>query len=124
MYKCYACGRQFISGYRISPRIIWDEYTKGKQTYEQLAEKYHCSKRTIQRKIDQYKVIIPDKLPRKVIVLMDTTYFGRTFGVMLFKDHYTKENLPKYYVKTETNSLYKKGIKELQSRGYIIEAIV
>ena len=55
---------------------------------------------------------------------MDTTYFGRNFGVMLFKDHYTKENLLKYYVKTETNSLYKKGISELQSQGFIIEAIV
>ena len=33
-------------------------------------------------------------LLRKVIVLMDTTYFGRTFGVMLSKDYYTKENLP------------------------------
>ncbi len=104
--------------------VIWDEYTKGKQTYEQLAIKYHCSKRTIQRKLDQYDVIIPKKTPRKVVVLMDTTYFGRNFGVMLFKDNYTKENLLKYYVKTETNTLYKEGIKELQSQGFIIEAIV
>jgi len=55
---------------------------------------------------------------------MDTTYFGRTFGVMLFKDSYTKENLLKYYVKTETNALYRQGIKELESQGFSIEAIV
>jgi transposase-like protein len=55
---------------------------------------------------------------------MDTTYFGRSFGVMLFKDNYTKENLLKYYVKTETNSLYKQGILELQNQGYTVEAIV
>jgi len=55
---------------------------------------------------------------------MDTTYWGRNFGVMLFKDALTKENLLKYYVKTETNTLYIKGINELQSMGYIIVGIV
>ena len=34
---------------------------------------------------------------------MDTTYWGRGFGVMLFKDALSKENLLKYYVKSETN---------------------
>ena len=47
---------------------------------------------------------------------MDTTYWGKNFGVMLFKDEITKENLLKYYVKTETNSLYKQGIKKLEER--------
>lgn len=55
---------------------------------------------------------------------MDTTYWGRNFGVMLFKDSITKENLLKYYVKNETNALYKQGITELQSKGFTIIAIV
>jgi len=55
---------------------------------------------------------------------MDTTYFGHKFGVMLFKDAVTKDNLLKYYVKSETNYQYKLGIKELQSQGFIIKAIV
>ena len=55
---------------------------------------------------------------------MDTTYWGRKIGVMLFKDAITKENLLKYYVRNETNALYKEGIKELQSKGYSILAIV
>lgn len=55
---------------------------------------------------------------------MDTTYWGRGFGVMLFKDAITKENLLKYYVKTETNHLYQKGIEELQSVGFVVIAIV
>lgn len=55
---------------------------------------------------------------------MDTTYWGRGFGVMLFKDSLTKENLLKYYVKTETNALYIQGINELKSMGFQISAIV
>lgn len=124
MYKCYACGKQYIGGFRLVPAVIWKEYQEGKQTYGQLAEKYNCSKRTIQRKIDLHQVILPDKTAREVIVLMDTTYWGRNFGMMLFKDAITKENLLKYYVKTETNSLYKQGIKELQEMGYTVIAIV
>jgi transposase-like protein len=56
--------------------------------------------------------------------LMDTSYWGRNFGVMLFKDYITKENLLKYYVRNETNELYTQGIEELKRRGFIILAIV
>jgi hypothetical protein len=54
----------------------------------------------------------------------DTTYWGRNFGVMLFKDAVTKENLLQYYVKHETNALYIQGINELKNKGFIIQAIV
>jgi hypothetical protein len=59
-----------------------------------------------------------------VVVLMDTSYWGSNFGVMLFKDSISGENLLKYYVKYETNDLYKQGIQELQNRGFKIAAIV
>ena len=103
---------------------MWEEYLRGKQTYLQLSKKYNCSKRTIQRKIDLHEFTTKATSPRGVIVLMDTTYWGRNFGVMLFKDAITKENLLKYYVRNETNFLYKKGIEELSSKGFTITAIV
>lgn len=80
--------------------------------------------RTIQRRIDQHKINTPHLKKRPVIVLMDTTYWSRNFGVMLFKDAITNENLLKYYVKTETNKLYIKGINELKSKGFTVLAIV
>ena len=55
---------------------------------------------------------------------MDTTYWGHSFGVMLFKDAITKENLLKYYVKSETNSLYRQGVEHLKSQGFTIVGIV
>ena len=55
---------------------------------------------------------------------MDTTYWGKKLGVMLFKDSISKENLLKYYVKSETNIQYRQGILELKSQGYKIQAIV
>lgn len=90
----------------------------------QLSIKYGCSIKTIQRRIDKHSVILEKPISRKVIVLMDTTYWGRKFGVMLFKDNITKENLLKYYVEYETNLVYIQGIEELKIQGFTILAIV
>lgn len=77
LYKCYNCNRQFIGGDRINSSNLWKEYSIGKQTYSQLASKYKCSIKTIQRKLDGYRIIEVKKEVREVIVLMDTTYWGK-----------------------------------------------
>ena len=55
---------------------------------------------------------------------MDTTYWGRDFGVILFKDALTGEDLLWYFVKTETVAMYVKGISTLLAMGYEIIGIV
>jgi hypothetical protein len=55
---------------------------------------------------------------------MDTTYFGRKFGVMLFKDALTGTNLHKQYVRYETNQLYAQGVYTLREKGFKILAAV
>lgn len=67
---------------------------------------------------------MPSKKGRAIVVLMDTTYFGRVFGVMLFKDAYTGENLYKTYVKIETNKEYLTGITHLIEQGFVVKGIV
>jgi hypothetical protein len=75
----------------------------GKQTYAQLADLYGCSVKTIQRKIDRYSPEQNKEFSNLANVIMDTTYFGKKFGVMVFKDSFTKQILYKCYVKNETN---------------------
>lgn len=124
LYKCASCGRQFLGGDRINNQSLWKEYTEGKQTYSQLATKNNRSIKTIQRRLDKVKLDIPELTKIEIIALMDTTYFGRNFGVMLFRDAHTKTNLYKCYVKHETNQAYVDGILHLQSKGFIIKGIV
>lgn len=62
------------------------EYLRGKQTYSQLAEKYGCSEKTIRRCIDKAKPRMGMEFSPVANVVMDTTYFGRRFGVMAFKE--------------------------------------
>jgi hypothetical protein len=89
---------------------------QGKQTYTQLASKYNCSTKTIQRKTDTIKVQRQTTFTSVVNVLMDTTYFGRKFGIMVFKDSITGQILFKQYVKQQTSKLYLSGIEEIDSK--------
>jgi len=60
----------------------------------------------------------------KAIILMDTTYFRRTFGLMIWRDWISKKNLLRKYVEYETIEAYKNGIKHLQRLGCQIVGIV
>ena len=55
---------------------------------------------------------------------MDTTYFGRKLGVMVFKDSISGQILYKQYVKSETNKLYLAGVEEIARRGIKIQSII
>lgn len=104
---------------------MWWEYQSGKQTYEQLAAKHGCSARTIQRRLDQYEGAGQELTqPSEAVVLMDTTYFGRSFGVMVFRDALSGQVLYWCYVKYETNQLYAEGLAHLRDKGIAIKAVV
>lgn len=124
IYKCWGCGRQFLGGERIDDKELWEEYVTHKQTYSQLAERHNCSPKTIQRRIDRYHSFREVSVLRKIVVVMDTTYWGRCFGVMLFKDALTGEDLLWYFVKVETVALYVRGVNTLLQMGYEIVGIV
>lgn len=123
-YRCWKCGKQFLGGERLSQSTLWHEYVELKQTYSQLSEKYGCSPRTIKRRLEAYTPPVSTEGPRRVIVLMDTTYWKRGDGVMLFKDAITGRDLLWYFVKTESNALYAQGVSELEGLGYDIPAVV
>ncbi len=55
---------------------------------------------------------------------MDTTYFGRKFGVMVFKDAISGQIVWKKYVTQETNKLYLEGVTEITRRGIKIQSII
>ena len=124
MYKCYVCGRQFINTHRIDRNKLWDEYCLEKQTYKQLSKRYDCSSRTIQRHLDKIVTERKRTFNCTANVLMDTTYFGRKFGVMVFKDSLSGDFLYTKFVKYETNALYAQGLDIIGSRGIKIQSIV
>ncbi|GAC1496569.1 MAG: hypothetical protein NVS1B13_26700 [Flavisolibacter sp.] len=58
------------------------------------------------------------------VVIMDSTYFGRGFGIMVFKDAATKIVLKMNFIKAETIALYLSGLADIEKSGYKILAVV
>ena len=109
---------------RIDLDELWSLYSGGKQTYVQLAAHFCCSTKTIQRKLDKAHILPRKEFSGVAVVVMDTTYFGRGFGVMVFKNSLDGVVLYKQYVRYETNALYLAGISEISRRGISIQGIV
>jgi len=99
-------------------------YSGGKQTYSQLATQFGCSTKTIQRRLDKVLIVPRKEFSSVAVVIMDTTYLGRGFGVMVFKNSIDGIVLYKQYVRYETNALYLAGISEISRRGIYIQGIV
>lgn len=103
---------------------LWREYVFGKQTYKQLSEVHNIGIRTAQRSIDKVIVKFHGVAVGRTTIIMDTCYFGRGFGVMVFRDHLTGTNLYWKYLKHESIVEYVSGIEYLKTRGWQIDAIV
>ncbi len=74
--------------------------------------------------MDKVRPILEKEFPQNVNLLMDTTYFGKSFGVMVFKDSIGGKVLYKQYVRNETNLLYLAGIREVIRRGIKIQSVI
>jgi hypothetical protein len=61
---------------------------------------------------------------KEVVVLMDTTYWGRGFGLMIIKDAFRNKILWYKFVKDETVSDYREGIEWLREHDFRIYGIV
>lgn len=124
MFKCGSCGKQFRGGSRLDNALLWEQYAAGKQTYGQLAQRYGCSTKTIQRRLDKVRPEQRSTFEAAVNLLIDTTYFGRGFGVMVFKDSISGQYLYKQYVSTETNELYLEGFAQIVRRGISVQSVI
>lgn len=57
-------------------------------------------------------------------MLMDTTYFGRSGGVLVLREAHTGRNLHWTHVRYETNELYAQGLAWLKAHGVEVQAVV
>ena len=124
LYKCKSCNRQFVEGERRDKSQVITDYIEGKQTLSQLAEKYCVSSRTIARDLEDMRHVSKISKHKDVVIQMDTTYWGRNFGLMAIKDALRKRILWHKYVRHETISDYMEGVKWLTGNGFKIYGVV
>lgn len=124
MYKCKDCNKQFIGGQRRDKLKVITDYVEGKQTLLQLSLKYKVSERTIRRDLESMRFVRKKAKYKEVTVQLDTTYWGRRFGLMVIKDALRNKILWHKYVYNETIGQYVEGISWLESQGFKIYGAV
>ena len=124
MYKCKDCGKQFVGRSRRDKNQVITDYIEGKQTLNQLADKYGVSRKTIRRDLEGMRYVQKISKDKEVTIQMDTTYWGRNFGLMVIKDVLRKKILWRKYVTHETVADYVEGVMWLRSHGFKIYGAV
>lgn len=103
---------------------LWKQYIDGKQTLKQLGEKHGRSHVTIRRKLDAVMVADQAIAPRPSVFITDTTFWGRGYGVCVFRSHDLKRNVWWHEVGSERMAHYHYGRAILEERGWIFLAAV
>lgn len=125
LYKCKDCDRQFVGGKRLDVASIEHDYIDGKQTLQQLSEHYGVCVKTVWNALGSMRHKRNVSRHKDVVILMDTTYWGRKFGLVIMKDALRNKVLwYKFINRHERIADYLEGIDRLESHGFKIWGIV
>ena len=90
-----------------------------------MGEDNNHSAKWVQRQLDDVyvqKVVVAS--PRRVTLILDATFFSRGFGVVVFREAWTKKNLWWKHISSEKIAYYKQGKEHLEANGFTIQAVV
>lgn len=126
-YQCATCHYRFQYKKRDTgvAETLWNAYTRGKQTLRELSRAYGKSHVWVRTQLDAYKVSSPtDLVPQPTIIVADTTFWGRSYGVCVFRSWNLRRNLWWGEVSSELMAHYHYGRKILEERGWTFTGAV
>ena len=103
---------------------VIEDFVVHKMTLSELSSKYLKSVSTIQRCLRKMRHVHVVSKFKQVTIQMDTTYWGRNFGLMVIKDALRNKILWRKYVRHETIADYMEGVEWLRSNGFEIYGAV
>ena len=125
LYLCKDCGYQFRPGVEMSENELWNAYLQEKQTIKELSVRFGVSVSTVKRRLRYIKrEWVQPPLSSKGFVHLDTTYWGRGFGVLLALDSQTGKPLYMAFVKSETVKDYADAVNSIKEREYYIRGLI
>lgn len=125
-YECTDCGKKFRAK-RSRTRIVkklWNAYTQGKQTLSELGRAYGRSHVWVRSRLDAHEVSIPRITPVRTVIVADTTFWGRAYGVCVFRAWTIRKNIWWHEVQSEKVAHYHYARKILEDRGWEFSAAV
>lgn len=125
-YKCRTCGSQFQSKRRKQKALkrLWNEYVWGKQNLTQLGKRYNRNPKWVRRHLDKIEIKEEKIVPQQIVIIADTTFWGRHYGVCVFRSPLLKKNLWWIEVSSERMAHYSFGRKTLEDQGWVIVGAV
>ena len=104
---------------------LWNDYVWKKQNLRDLEEKTGHSYKWIRRQLDTVDSPSSGYSPHPVVIVADTTFWGRHYGVCVFRIPNEKKNIWWNDVDKEVMANYYYGRKMLEERGWtFIGAVV
>jgi hypothetical protein len=103
---------------------LWNEYVWKKQSLTQLAKTEERSIVWIRQQLDATNTLVTIIEPQAIVVITDTTFWGRHYGVCVFRVPHLKENIWWNEVESEKMVHYSYGRKILEERGWVFTAAV
>ena len=79
-WYCKTCNRYSSGRKKPSQEAIFNRYSQGTFTIKELSQEFNISASTVKRILRNYTVTKVVHTPGKVVIQMDTTYWGRNFG--------------------------------------------
>lgn len=125
-YRCLSCSRLFQSQRRQKKKQekLWKEYVWGKQSLSDLSEQTGHSHIWVRKQLDTASIPVSDLAPHPVVIVTDTTFWGRSYGVCVFRAPNEKENIWWNDLEKEIMANYHYGRKILEERGWTFTAAV
>jgi hypothetical protein len=125
-YRCLFCNTFFQSERRGRKKQekLWKEYVWGKQSLSDLKEKTGHSHIWVRKQLDAVSVEIPDFKTHPVVIVTDTTFWGRSYGVCVFRIPNEQKNIWWTEVEKEIMATYHYGRKILEEKGWKFLAAV
>jgi len=125
-YGCNDCGKRFQLERRVNKVVneVWNAYTNKKQTLRELADTYGKSHVWVRKQLDAHTISLPTIEPSSTVLVADTTFWGRQYGVMVFRSWTLKKNIWWGEVASEKVAHYHYARKHLESLGWTFTAVV
>jgi hypothetical protein len=121
-----SCGKNFQSKRRKIrlQKVLWNKYVWKKQTIADLSKGHKKSEKWIRQQLDKIEVGKRIIKPQSIIVVVDTVFWGRGYGVTILREPNMKRNLWWREVISETPSNYAYGRYILEKQGFAVKAVV
>lgn len=95
-----------------------------RRTINQLASKHKRSVNWVRKQLEGYKLPEHNIIPCKTVVIADSTFFRRTFGICVLRAQKTKQNIFWKEIDYERIETYQRARRKIESLGFGITGVV